>query len=382
MRKYAVMLAVVAAVAVAGCSDKGKVREPAELTDISNPTLKPRTAWTASAGNGSGKFFSGLKLDLEVDALYAADVKGRVFAWNPETGKTLWRVDTKSRVISGPTVSDTQVLVGTLDAEVIALKRADGSELWRQKVSSEVLAPPASNGETVVARGADGRVWALSATSGERRWAFDRTVPNLVLRGASEPLVLADRVLLGMDNGRVAALRMADGQAAWEQPISVPTGRTELDRLTDIDGDLLEGEACVYVASFGGEVACVDPSSGDIGWRRTVKTYNAMALGADKLYVTDESGVVWALDAKTGAAAWKQESLLYRKLSPPAFFGGYVVVGDFEGYLHWMDPSDGKIVARSRAGSEPIVSAPVAGEKFLYVMNREGRIAAISATPK
>ena len=381
--KYAAGIAalLIGAALLAGCSDKKKVREPTPLADISNPAVRPHTVWTASTG-GSGKYYSELRAGVEIDAIYTAGLDGRVAAYSLDKGKRLWSVNTKSRVAAGPSVSNDLVLVGTLDAEVIALKRTDGSEIWRAKLSSEALGPPVGEGGIVVARSIDGRVFGLDASNGQRLWNFDRSVPELVLRGISKPLISGTSVIVGMENGRAIALGLTDGEPRWEQAISVPAGRTVLDRLVDIDGDMIEGDQCLYVASFGGEVACLSPTSGEVGWRRGVKSYNSLALGGGKVFVSDESGVVWALDQTSGAAAWKQEGLLYRRLSPPAYFGGYVVVGDFEGYLHWLDPSDGKIVARTRVGSDPIITQPMVGGDLLYVLNRDGKLAAISLPQK
>jgi outer membrane protein assembly factor BamB len=380
MRARHVVLIVVAAataLSLSACSKKGKVREPAPLTTISNPAITPYLAWSHSTA-GSGRLFSELRPAVEIDAVYVADIKGRVSAYAVDDGHRLWTVDTKSRVAAGPTVSGDLVLLGTLDAEVIALKRADGSQVWRAPLSSEALGPPVADGDFVVARSVDGRVFGLSAATGERLWNFDRVVPELVLRGLSKPIISGTSVIVGMENGRLVALGLTDGEPRWEQAISVPAGRTVLDRLVDIDGDMIEGDQCLYVASFGGEVACLSPTSGEVGWRRGVKSYNSLALGKGKLIVSDESGVVWALDENSGAAAWKQEGLLYRKLSPPTWFGGYVVVGDYQGYLHWLDPSDGKIVGRTRVGSTPITAQPIGTEQLLYVLDKGGKLAAYS----
>ncbi len=370
------------ALAIVACGGKSTVREPTELKDIKNPTLRPVTLWSTSAGNGSGGKVSGLRLNLEADALYTAEVGGTVYAYSRDKGKLLWKVDTGARVISGPSVSGDQVLVGTLDAEVIALKRTDGAELWRSKTSSEVIGSPVGSGEIVIARSVDGRVYGLNATAGQRVWTFDRDVPNLVLRGSSAPLLIGGRAYVGMDNGRVASLRINDGEPVWEQAISVPSGRTELERITDVDAELLDGPDCIIAASFGGEVACLEAESGEVLWRRSIRSYSGMAASEDKLFVTDDAGTVWGLDLHTGAAAWKQEGLQYRRLSAPAYFEGHVVVGDFEGYLHWLDPSTGAFVARSRAGSDPIVRAPVPGDDRLYVLNSTGRIAAVMSGKK
>lgn len=380
MTRLRISSLVLAALLLAACGGKSNVHEPAKLQDIANPAIKPDRIWSQSTG-GSGTIYSTLKLTLQADALFAADVDGGVYALNPQTGKEIWRARTHARVVSGPGVSGNLVLVGTLDGELIALNRADGSPLWRAQLSSEVMAAPAGDGNVIVARTVDGLVHGLSAGKGERLWTFDRSVPNLTLRGLSEPLILGGRVYTGMDNGRVAALSLETGQVLWEQAVAVPSGRTELDRITDIDASLLAGGNNIFAVSFGGELASLDADNGEVHWRRSIKSYTGLTLVNDLVVVSDESGVVWALDAQSGAAAWKQEGLQYRKLSPPVSFGGYVVVGDFEGYLHWLDPKDGRLVARSRAGGDPIRSAPVAGENLLYVLNTSGKISAVTAKP-
>ncbi len=370
---------VLVAALLGGCSSKGKVREPAELQDIDNPQVTLKRAWSASVGKGSGKYYGSFDLALAEDALYAAEIGGRVYAFDPANGDRIWRAETGERVISGPTVSGNAVLVGTMDGQVIALKRADGADYWREKISSEALAAPVSDGTLTIARAGDGKVFALSSVSGKRVWVFDRTVPNLTLRGLGEPVVQGSLAFVGMDNGRVAAIGMADGQPAWEQVIAAPTGRNELERLTDVDGDLLMVGSELYVASYGGEVACLDAATGQILWRRSVRSHSGLTLSGDLVVVSDSDGVVWGLDARTGAAAWKNEDLRYRKLSPPAAFAGHIVVGDFEGYVHVLDPRDGRLVGRARVGSDPIRTVPIAGDGLLYVMNIDGRIAALKA---
>lgn len=374
MRRFALLLT---AMVLAACSSDGKVREPAELQDIVSPPLRPSVAWRASIGSGSDELYGELEAAVAEDAVYAADVDGRVYALDPENGERIWQAETGARVISGPTVAGNAVLVGTMEGEIIALKRADGAQYWRSTISSEALAPPASDGTLVLARAGDGRVYGLSAVSGARVWIFDRGVPNLTLRGLGAPVIAGSAAFVGMDNGRVAALRMLDGQPVWEQLIAAPTGRNELERLNDVDAALLFDDGDLFAASFGGELARVDGDTGQVLWRRTVKSYNGFARIGDLVITTDEAGVVWALDANSGAAAWKNEDLKYRRLSAPAAFQGRLVVGDFEGYLHWLDPKDGRLVARMRAGSDPIRSAPVAGERALYVLSTSGRLSAI-----
>lgn len=366
------------AVTAAACSTKVKLREPAELKSIASPTVRVSEVWSHGIGSGADGRPSGLRPLLETDALFVAESGGTVLALDPDTGRERWRSQLKARISAGPSVLGDLVMVGTLDAEVVAIKRADGTPVWRAKVSSEVLAPPVGSGDVVVARSVDGRTFGLAAADGRRLWSFDRTVPTLTLRGVSPPLIDGNRVLLGMDSGRLAAVQLTDGAPLWEQPISVPSGRTELERLADIDGQLVDTLDGVLVSSYGGDVTLIDPVDGESKWRRAIKSGTGLAVGGSNVYVSDADGVLWALDATTGAAVWKSEALQYRRLSQPVFFKGHVVVADYKGYLHFFDPADGKLVGRTRVGSDAILAPMVATESKLYVYNVEGRLEALT----
>ncbi len=376
-------VALLSVLALAACSDKVKTREPAKLVDIPNPSVSVDTAWSSSIGDGSDGFYTALRIAVTDKAVYVASIDGRVEALNPDNGGRLWRTDTKERVISGPSAGVGMVLVGTESGRAVALQASDGKQLWKVQSTSEVGAPLAGETEgTVVLRTVDGRVYGLDPQTGDRRWGFDRTEPALTLRGMSAPLIDGGNVLVGLDNGRLVSLKLSDGTAAWEQPISVPTARNELDRIVDIDADLLMGNGDLFVVTYGSDLAALDPSNGQAFWRRTVKSYSGMAYADGRLYVTDADGDVLAFDATTGSEVWKQEGLKYRQLSPPALYNGHLVVGDFQGYVHWLSTDDGHFVARARLGSDPIVAPPVAGSKYLYVMNADGKVGAFSAQEK
>jgi outer membrane protein assembly factor BamB len=374
-----IVAAAVAAALLAACGSDGPVREPAKLVRVEAPTVKPRVRWDRSAGAGEGELTSRLRIAVEPDIIVTADHEGDVYALEPARGRRLWKAATGARLIAGPTVNGGLVLLGTLDAEVIALKREDGTVAWRAPVSSEVLAPPARDGSVVIVRCGDGKVFGLSADGGTRLWSFDRAVPALTLRGLSPPLINDGIVYLGLDSGRVAALRIESGDVLWEQVVAAPSGRSELERIVDVDGDLLVTPAGVYAVSFGGELAAISLAEGRVAWRRPIKSHTGVALVGERLVVSDDDGFVWALDPQTGASVWKQEGLKYRRLSAPVAQGAYAVVADFEGYLHWLAPEDGRIVGRARPVDDPVTATMVVRDDVLYVLDRDGDVAAIEA---
>ena len=220
----------------------------------------------------------------------------------------------------------------------------------------------------------DGRTYGLNADTGEELWQFERTVPNLTLRGLSEPTLLGGRVFVGLDSGRMASLEGLTGRVLWEQLISAPAGRTELERIADIDAPIAASARELFVASAGGEVVAVDGDTGQVLWRRPVRTTASMAVVGERLIVSDSSGVVWGLDTRTGSADWKQEGLQYRRTTAPTVQGNYVVVGDMKGYLHWIDPATGAFVGRSRFGRSGFQGAFATLDDQLVVQRGDGRV--------
>lgn len=371
---------MISAVLLSACGGSS-VRQPAVLETINQPEVVVERHWRSGRGPDTEGYKLGLVTTLHRDALFTADAAGNVVALNRDNGDLIWKTDTELALAGGPTVEGQQVLVGSRDAKLVALSRADGSELWRATVSSEVVAPPASNGETIVVRTVDGRVAALSAEDGSQRWATKRTVPPLSLRGLAAPVIVGNIVISGLETGRLVAQRLEDGEPVWTQAVSVPSGRSELERIADIDAPLLVDGNTLYAMSYGGDVAALDVYSGDVRWRRAIKTYTGGTVSDDgeRLYVSDEEGSVWALQTSNGAAAWKAEALSWRRLSAPAVHEGFVVVADFEGYVHYLSPENGRIVGRSRPLRDRVDVTPLVADGHLFLADVEGRVAALRA---
>jgi len=367
---------------LAGCSafsSKDNAEPPAELVNL-HSSLNIKTLWSKSLQGSEGAFLRVAPV-INNDRLYIAEPSGTVYALDPETGKELWSVDLDVPISGGPGVSGSLLAVGTQEAELIVLSAEDGSERWRRPVSSEVLSVPGIGPGRVVCRTIDGRVESLRAEDGELRWAYNRDVPVLTLRGDSSPLVDDALVMVGFANGKLVALSMDSGLVAWEAAVATPKGRTELERVVDIDAELKLVEGTIYAAAFHGEVAAVSESSGVVLWQRELSSHAGLDADWRQVYVTDTDDHIWSLDATNGATLWQQKALHARQLSAPAMVGGYLVVGDYEGYLHWLSQYDGQMLARSRVGSDPIRVKPLIYNDTVYVFGDGGKLTALKAEP-
>jgi outer membrane protein assembly factor BamB len=380
-----VAMLLVPALVLAGCGLFGKkdepIEAPAELTEI-EPRFPVRKLWTAKVGSGSELLNLALQPAIEGGRVYAAGRNGRVHALDLETGRSQWMTDTKLPLSAGPAVGHGLVVLGSSNGMVAAFESATGEPRWRVQLSGEVLAQPAIARNVVVVRTVDGRMRGLAAADGNEIWVVEHRPPRLSLRGTAAPTIAGSVVVTGFDNGRIGAYSLRDGEAVWESLISVGRGRTEIERLADVDATPQVVGEDLYAVSFRGRLANLAVETGQIVWATEMSSHNALSVDWTTVYVAAADGVVIASNRSTGAEIWRQGALRMRRLTAPTPIGQSVVVADFEGWLHWLDALTGVFQARFRVGKSAIVSAPVSGGEILVVQDENDRVYALRAEPR
>jgi len=374
--KIAALLA--AAVFAAGCSsNSSKEPEPAELVKF-DAEIQLDKVWSRSIGDGQGDTYNLLVPAVYGEQIYAADVDGLVVSMDRTTGKVNWKQDLDVSISGAVGAGYGLVLVGTLSGDVIALDVSTGEERWRSKVSSEVLSAPAINGDIVLVQTQDDRLIALDMDTGAQRWSYESAPAVLTLRGTGAPLLTNQLAIAGLSTGKVIALDTRRGLPVWEQRVAIPQGRSELERVVDIDGGLLLSGGTLYVGTYQGRAAALDVESGRVLWQRDASTYSGVALGYGSVYLSLADGTVESVDERSTTALWRNESLARRQLSAPAVFSSYVVVGDKEGYIHLLSQVDGRFVARERIDSNGVRARPVVDGDWLYVYGNGGKLVAMT----
>jgi len=372
------LVAVAALGALAACTKDKNVQPPSELVEI-NPTLAVQELWSTSVGDGEGKLRLALGIAVDGDTVYAAARDGKVTALDANTGKTRWKAETEDDLSAGPSAGDGLVVVGSTSGRLVAFEAATGKQRWSSDVKGEVLAAPLVTADRVVVRLVDGRLRALDPANGQEVWMAEDVVPRLSLRGTSPPVRAGDAVLCGFDTGRVMSVALSNGDILWQAQLNTPRGRTELERLADVDAAVAVAGEEVYAVGYQGRVAMIALDTGQLWWTREMSSYRGVAIDDDQLYVATSDGGVVAMRRRDGSTVWQQGGLMRRTLSAPALHLGAVVVGDYDGYLHWMDRSNGRFVARERPGRTRISAPPVVVGDRLFAMDDSGKVVAYGA---
>lgn len=378
-KRWQLPLVLVASMAVTGCSWFGSDDEvkPEPLVQFEAEKEVERL-WSASAGSGSESIYLNLTPAIDGNSIFAADADGEVFGFDRKTGDRLWQTDLDVKLSGGVGAGYGIVAVALESGSVIALDSATGEERWRASVGSEVVSQPQMNESLLVVQAIDGKVTAFDATSGERRWVYDAQIPNLTLRGTSSPIVVANATFAGFANGKLVALDNETGNEIWSRRVALPKGRSELERMVDIDGRPLLRDRMLYVPSYQGRLAAIDPFSAQVVWAEEVSTFHSIAEGYGNLYVSDTDDAVQAVDRSSSASVWHQPALANRQISAPVTSASEVLVADFEGYIHVMSQLDGRFVARYKFDSSGVSGDMLVVDDIIYVLSNDGQLAALT----
>ena len=355
--------------------DEFDPREPVELEKITEQ-VKLKSRWSRGVGDGQGEGLLKINPILVGDSLYAASAEGRVMSVDPESGRVRWKQNLDLALSGGVGHHGNSVFVGASEGLVMRLDAASGSEIWRAPVSGEVLSAPQGDGRYVVAQTYDGKLMGFDYETGEVRWTYTSDVPVLTLRGTGTPMILGDNAIAGFADGKVVAINLRSGNVAWEVRVAIPQGRSEIERIVDIDGSMAVQSNELYVASYQGRLAAIDTRSGRRLWQRNVSSVSGVGVGFGNVYVADDDGTVSAFLRNGQGVRWQNIDLGFRDLSRPTPVNSYVAVVDFEGYLHLLSQVDGEIVGRTKVDSSGARADMLTRGNRLFVFTNDGALKA------
>jgi outer membrane protein assembly factor BamB len=382
------------ALGISACSstdDEEDELSVAPLTEIKT-LFEPIVMWDATVGDGVGDYFSRIQPVVAYGKVFSASRDGDAYAFDENSGKQVWHADLSdidskrgffdekepALISGGAVVGINKVFFGSENGDVIALEAESGALSWQGKVKGEVIAAPALDSGKLVVNTASGVMKAFNASNGQDDWQIEQDVPPLTLRGISAPVIAGGGVIVGSADGSLSVYLLEKGRQGWTADIGEAVGSTELERVIDVDSTPLIFGDNIYTVSSRGNLSAVELRTGRVLWQRQYSSYRELSISGNSLFLTDVKGHVYAIDRNNGLELWSQLSLTNRGLTGPAPIDSYVVVGDFEGYLHWLDQATGEIVARHHVDSSGIHATPTVENGVLYSQARNGDLEAIT----
>ncbi|WP_440874561.1 outer membrane protein assembly factor BamB [Thalassotalea sp. PLHSN55] len=386
----AVCLIAVGLTACSSTDDEDDSQRIAEIVEI-DEKFQTQTLWIKNIGSGVDDYFSKIKPHPAYGKVFTASREGDAVALDAQTGETIWSVDLsdiddergyfdekiEALINGGPVSGINKVFYTTENGEIFALNAETGELDWQSKVKGEIIAAPAIDSGIIVVNTASGILKAFNASNGEEVWEVVQDVPALTLRGTSSPTIAAGGVIVGTPSGEVTVYILEKGQQGWTVEVGEATGSTELQRVVDVDTTPVVYGDKIYSVSSRGNLIAIELRTGRILWKRQYSSYAQMAIAGNNLYLTDVSGHVYAIDRNNGLERWSQLGLSNRNVTGPVIEGQYVVVGDYQGYLHWLEQETGDIVARHYIDGSGIHTTPSVSNNIVYSQSRDGQLQAV-----
>ncbi|MGP4842562.1 outer membrane protein assembly factor BamB [Marinobacter sp. 1Y8] len=369
------LIGLIAVGTLAGCSSNDTFEEPSPLPEIES-TVWLDEVWDMSIGDGNNDQLLFLQPVISNGVLFAVSEDGELVAVDPKTGDEKWERDLDRSILAGVGADNERLYVSTRAGELLGLSREDGSEQWSVSLPSEILAPPQSNGSTVVAQTIDGKALAFDAKTGEKRWQYDGVIPVLSFRGNATPTVGSETTLLAFASGQVFALLTETGQPVWQYAVGEPAGRTELERLVDVDGTPVLKDGVVYVVGYQGKMAAVDARSGQELWSRSASSFQSPTLGYGNIYISGSDGVLSAYSLFNRKELWSQDKLKWRQTTSLLAVKGYLITGDFEGYVHILSQLDGSLQGQREIDDDGLRVPMLLDDDMIYIYGNSGRLVA------
>lgn len=346
---------------------------PAPLVDF-KPTLSTHSAWTMNIGKAGNFTFSPA---LSGNSVFVAAADGSIARLDASNGQLQWRINAGMPLTAGVGSDGSTVVVAGEKGTLLAYD-SDGKVRWKAQTSSEILSTPAVGQGLVIVRSLDNRITAFDANSGSRRWSVQRTTPALTLRSAPGIVIANSNVIVGLPGGKLLALAMSNGGVRWEVAVSDPRGATEIERIADISGSPVVLGRDVCAVAYQGRIGCYDLNAGTVRWVKDLSSEVGLSIDERFVFAADERGALAAFSRTSGQSVWRNDKLAYRHLSTPVSFGRAVVVGDGEGYIHFLSREDGTFIGRVSTDGSPTLAAPLVAGANLILQTQSGTVVALA----
>ncbi|ENV61134.1 outer membrane protein assembly factor BamB [Acinetobacter soli] len=313
-----------------------------------------------------------LQLDNVNGVIFVPDPKGKVSAYRGKDRLWTTRV-TKHRLTAGTVAGEGIVVVGTAKGELFALDQQTGEQKWKVQLSGAVLSPSLIYQGRVTTIANDGTVFAHDAATGQQVWTYKMPSIQFSLRGQPSPVMLDDRTVVAASaNGYVYGIDVISGIPRFQRRVAVSEGRSDVQRLIDIDGDPVVSGQYLVTVSYQGQVTVTDLTNLSVVWNQDSSSNKRPAVYDNKVFISQSDGKLSAFDLGTGSKLWESDVLLNRQLSNPVMLGKDLVVGDLDGVIHLINPNSGQLIGRAKTRGE--VSSLRVLDGHLYTSTAKGAL--------
>ena len=309
--------------------------------------------------------------------IFSFSEEGEIVAYKKD-GSRVWIKDLNLSISSGLVFGNNSLFIATDNGEVISINSTNGETNWTSEVSGEALSPPSTNGLILAIQTTNGKVTALDFKNGKFIWEYTSTLPSLSLRGTSQPVFDKNFIYIGFANGNLAKIESRSGVVQWEIPITVSKASSEIERVIDVDSKpAISSNGLAFGVSYQGDITALDSRNGRLVWRQPASSTNDILSVKGSTFLIDEFDTLKSFDSVTGSTKWSSEEYRLRNLNSLSRYKNMLIVGDFKGYLHFIDMEDGTTQGRAKPSGSQVISIAVS-EDFIASLDQSGKLSVLT----
>ena len=338
--------------------------EPRTLNNNASFTRNINVKWNKSftGKNTLGNFVPS----FSSQNVYFADSNGNISSLDSLSGEIIWEQNI-GPLSSGVSSGFGVLVVSDTSGNIITLNNNNGTILWKKNVKAQVLSSAAISPKSIIIKTDSGELMALDKSTGSISWSYRSKLPTLTIRGSSSPVIVEDQVFATFDNGRMGVFDIDTGFLLWDGAISYVSGTSELENIIDSDSSPLVEGGYVYATNYQGNLNIFDIAQKRSVWQTKSSSFYSPILIKGLLVLVESNSHFKSFFAKTLEESWSSDIYHNRQLSNPISNSGFIIIGDFEGYIHIIDPVNGKTIGRKKISKNPIKTLISRSKNFYAV---------------
>ena len=280
---------------------------------VAGRDLEVAWRWSAASGSDTNRALSAPPVAAD-GRIFVLDAKQTVFAVDADSGRTIWKreLDSGNRrdqraFGGGVAVAGDKLIVASGFGFVTALDVANGSPIWKRDTEAPMTGSPAIQGDRIFIVSNNNEFSTLSLEDGSIQWSDQAIAESARVLSSPSPAAIDDVVVTPYSSGEVIAYLPANGRRLWTDSLTRGGRFTPISAINDIASRPVLGAGLVFASSQSGVLAAIDGRSGTRVWALPFGSTQAPVISGEFLFAVGVDGQLICVEAVSGRVVWVRQ---------------------------------------------------------------------------
>ena len=350
-------------------------------------------AWSVNAGQGTTRASALTTPPVASETtIFVVDADQTVRAFSLQNGSRIWQRELdsgnsrdKRGIGSGLAYSSGRLIVASGFGFVSALDAETGSEIWRRDMEAPMTGSPTIVDGRIFVSSNNNEIFALDLNDGRVLWSDQAIAESARVLGSPSPAAVEDIIIAPYSSGEVIAYLAANGRRLWTEALSRPGQFTPISSINDIASRPIVGGGLVFAANQSGVMAAIDGRTGDRVWVQPIGSTSAPSLVGQYIFVSGTDARIAAINAGSGKVYWVQQLREFERekkqrgrisYAGPLLASNQLLLTSSLGTVIALSPQTGERIG-SLELKDPVYLEPISVGDKVFVLTDDARLIAI-----